>query len=155
MFGKKIFVGIVIFVILIILARNIYAASVPMSSNIIVIDKKSSANQKINSIESDINEGFIIVNVFLALINALVLIVNKKKFSKKCFISIFSLIILSIIIDYIFDVTFPRGGMLGGYETDRIRSHEPVFALILQIVISISIILKLRKGKNQPKCEKV
>ena len=154
MFGKKIFVGIVIFVILIILARNIYAASVPMSSNIIVIDKKSSANQKINSIESDINEGFIIVNVFLALINALVLIVNKKKFSKKCFISILSLIILSIIIDYIFDVTSPRGGMLGGYEPDRIKSHEPVFALILQIAISISLIFKLRKGKNQPKCEK-
>ena len=155
MFGKKIFVGIVIFVILIVLARNIYAVSVPTSSNITVIDEKSSANQKIASIESDINEGFIIVNVFLALINVLALIVNKKKISKKCFISILSLIILSLIINYIFDVTSPRGGMLGGYEPDRIRSNEPIFALILQIAISISIIFKLRKGKNQPKCEKV
>ena len=156
MYGKKIIVSVIISVILIAIAGNMH----------IVL-----ANNSVYNEISPQTEGIIIsswkhqllgmsnlTNYVFAIINSLVLIINKKNVSKEYFRTI---LVLSIIFIFISDaaanIIRDYGGALG-YEPDLgdiIWDYMPVFILILQIAISIITILKLRKGKNQPKCEKV
>ena len=149
MFGKKI-VSILIFVILILLAGNVLAVT--------PADVKVDYEETPIHYDNTVSEIFIvcmIINYIVSIINSFILILNKHKVDKKYFRNILILTIILVIGNYTISVILENYSREISYRVDKRKYYMPVFVLILQIIISISIILKLRKGKNQPKCEKV
>ena len=151
MFGKK-NVSILICMILILVAKNVLALT-PSDFEADTCVEEIPMNH-----EAFLSKGIIMclgLNYAFTIINIFILLLNKSKINEICFWNSFVLTTILAIGNYISSVILGIYSTVISYnEVNKISYYMPVFILIVQIAISINIIFKLRKGKNQPKCEK-